>query len=86
MTILQLNPALPVYVEAHDRCPGGMGIAHLVIDYGIEANLYWVVFLDDSRECWTVCNSKIRAQKNISLGRYTKNTSPMLSTPVPIHP
>ncbi len=84
MTILQLNPALPVYIEPHDRCPGGKGIAHLVIDYGMENNLYWVIFLDGSRECWTVCNSKIRAQKNISIGRYPKNTPSILSTPVPV--
>lgn len=69
MTILQLNPAIPVYVEKYDRCPGGNGYAHAIIDYSAEHNLMWVVFLDESRECWTVPNMRIRIQKNISLGR-----------------
>jgi len=67
--ILQLDPALPVYILPHDLCPGGKGLAHLVIDSGIESHLLWTVFLDDSKECWTVANPKIRAQKNITYGR-----------------
>lgn len=67
--ILQLDPAIPVYVISHDLCPGGKGIAHLVIDAGIESHLLWTVFLDDSKECWTVSNTKIRAQKNVTYGR-----------------
>lgn len=61
--ILQLNPPLPVLT------PKGSGIAHLVIDYGVEHNLLWVVFLDASGECWTYTNPEIRAQKNVTLGR-----------------
>lgn len=67
--ILQLNPALPLYVIPFDRCPGGKGLAHLVIDDGIEFSLKWVVFLDESLECWTISNEFIRAQKNITWGR-----------------
>lgn len=62
--ILQLNPPLPVFVV--DRGPG---LAHLVIDYGPEHHLLWVVFLDDSGECWTVANPLIRAQWNPTMGR-----------------
>ena len=63
MSILQLNPAIPVVT------PKGDGYAHILIDYGAEFNLLWVVFLDDSGECWTYDNSQIRAQKNVTMGR-----------------
>lgn len=61
--ILQLNPPIPV------ETPKGPGMAHLVIDYGIEHNLFWVVFIDKTGECWTYPNMDIRAQKNVTLGR-----------------
>ena len=61
--ISQLNPPLPV------STPKGSGLAHLVIDYGPELNLFWVVFIDATGECWTYPNQEIRAQKNITLGR-----------------
>jgi hypothetical protein len=51
------------------RSPKGSGIAHMVIDYGPEHNLMWVVFIDATGECWTYPNMDIRAQKNITLGR-----------------
>lgn len=61
--IVQLNPPIPV------GTPKGPGMAHLVIDYGVEHNLMWVVFIDATGECWTYPNMDIRAQKNITLGR-----------------
>jgi hypothetical protein len=61
--IQQLNPPLPVVT------PKGNGLAHLVIDYGPEHNLLWVVFLDNGGECWTYANQDIRAQINITMGR-----------------
>ena len=63
MSILQLNPPLPVVP------PKGEGYAHVLIDYGAEFNLLWVCFLDDSGECWTYDNTQIRAQKNLTMGR-----------------
>lgn len=63
MPILQLDPPLPV------STPKGDGLAHLVIDYGAEHNLLWVVFLDETGECWTYKNPDIRAQQNITMGR-----------------
>jgi hypothetical protein len=65
--IIQLNPTLPL------ETPRGKGFAHFVIDYSQEHDLLWVVFLDDSGECWTFQNSEIRIQKNLSIGR--KQTS-----------
>jgi hypothetical protein len=62
-TIFRLDPPIPV------QTPKGSGIAHLVIDYGIEEHLYWVVFLDISGQCWTFGNPEIRACMNITLGR-----------------
>jgi len=61
--ILQLNPIIPV------STPKGLGYAHFLIDYSEEMDLFWVVFLNDTGECWTFKNPDIRAQKNITLGR-----------------
>ena len=63
--ILQLNPSIPV------ETPKGKGQATFMIDYSPEHDFYWVVFLDESRECWTFGNRDIRAQPNITLGRGT---------------
>jgi hypothetical protein len=61
VSLLQMNPPIPVIT------PKGDGYAHVLIDYGAE--LLWVVFLDDSGECWTYDNTQIRAQKNVTIGR-----------------
>ncbi len=61
--ITQLNPPLPV------NTPKGKAVAHFLIDYGLEHNIMWVCFQDDSGECWTWDNKHIRAQKNITIGR-----------------
>lgn len=61
--ILQLNPPMPVI------CPKGKAVAHFIVDHGIEHDILWVCFLDDSGECWTYNNKMIRAQKNETMGR-----------------
>jgi hypothetical protein len=61
--ILQLNPALPLHT------PKGKGWAHFLIDYSQEHDLLWVVFLNETGECWTFSNSQIRMDTNFSLGR-----------------
>lgn len=61
--ILQLNPPLPL------DTPKGSALAHFLIDYGPESDLYWVCFNDKDGECWTWSNKYIRAQKNITLDR-----------------
>lgn len=63
MHIVQLNPPMPLIT------PKGKGLAHMVIDYGIEHELCWVVFIDETGECWTYRNSEIRAQKKLTYGR-----------------
>ncbi len=59
----QLNPPLPM------TTPKGTGWAHFVIDYGPEAALMWVVFMDADGACWTVPNPEVRMYKNWTLGR-----------------
>lgn len=66
--ILQLDPPFPLYT------PRGNALAHFIIDYGAEHSILWVCFIQDTGECWTYSNDKIRAQKNITMGR--EYTSP----------
>lgn len=61
--LTQLNPPLPM------ETPKGTGWAHFVIDYGPEADLLWVVFMDADGACWTVPNPEIRLARNWTLGR-----------------
>jgi hypothetical protein len=56
--MIQLNPPVPV------ETPKGEGVAVVLIDYGPDYDLLWVVMQSESRECWTVPNSKVRAVNN----------------------
>ena len=47
----------------------GGGWAHFVIDYGPEAALLWVVFMDADGACWTVPNPEVRMSFNWTMGR-----------------
>lgn len=60
--MLQLNPPIPV------ETPKGKALAQIIIDYGAEHDLIWVVFQDDG-ECWSWRNQDIRAQRNITYDR-----------------
>lgn len=61
--MLQLNPPIPL------ETPKGRGYAHFVIDYSQEHNLIWVVFIDETGECWNFENKEIRLQANFTFGR-----------------
>ena len=61
--ITQLDPPLPL------ETPKGAGLAHFVIDYGPEADLVWVVFMDKDGACWSVPNPEIRMALNWTMGR-----------------
>jgi hypothetical protein len=61
--ITQLNPPLPLDTAK------GSGMAHFVIDYGPEADLLWVVFMDKDGACWSVPNPEVRMPVNWSMGR-----------------
>jgi hypothetical protein len=67
--MLQLNPPMPM------NTPRGKGLAHIVIDYGPESGLIWVILQDDG-ECWSWQNKDVRAQTNITMGRqYERNST-----------
>ena len=61
--ILQLTNPLPL------KSPKGNCLCHFIIDSGIESEILWVCFQDDTGECWTWKNRDIRAQKNVTAGR-----------------
>jgi hypothetical protein len=48
--------------------PKGDGLAAFLIDYGLESDLYFVVFLEN-REIWTFATNKVRLKSNITAGR-----------------
>lgn len=61
--IIQLSPCIPVIT------PKGQALAHFLIDYGIEHDLYWVCAQQGTGECWTWSNRDITFPKNITIGR-----------------
>jgi hypothetical protein len=62
--MLQLDPPIPI------ETPKGKGLAHILIDYGIEHDLLWVTALDENGQVWCYRNRDIRFQMNISAGRF----------------
>ena len=63
--LLQLDPPLPVFIPDRQQT----GLAHILIDYGPEHHLCWVIALDQGGEIWTVRNQDVRLQKNFTMGR-----------------
>lgn len=61
--MIQLNPPLPL------ETPKGSGYAHFIIDYSQEHHLMWVVFINETGECWTFQNPEIRLSPNYTMGR-----------------
>lgn len=64
--MLQLNPSIPL------TTPKGDGMANIVIDFGAEHHIQWVVFIDSTGEYWTFDNPDIRLQDNLTKGRLPK--------------
>ena len=62
--MLQLNPTIPI-IRLSDNMKG---YAFLVIDYSQEHDLLFTCAMDNG-EIWTLKNSDIRVEKNITLGR-----------------
>jgi len=60
--ILQLDP--PLYLET----PRGDAIAYFLIDEGRDHDIYWVCFIEATRECWTFRNPEIRRDRNWTQG------------------
>jgi len=61
--MIQLDPPIPL------DTPKGKGWAHLVIDYSQEHDLIWIVFIDDTGECWNFRNPEVRLRPNPTFGR-----------------
>jgi hypothetical protein len=61
--ITRIEPSIPV------TTPKGKAMAVAWLDYGLEHDLMWVCFQDDTGECWTWENADIRARVNITIGR-----------------
>ena len=67
--IIRIDPALPIVT------PKGKALAHFLIDYGIDHDLIWVCFQNDTGECWSWKNKEIRATENITMGRLNDHIS-----------
>lgn len=63
----RLEPPIPMNTSK------GSGYAFMVIDYGFEHDLIWVVALDNSGEIWCVPNKEVRFQGNWTAGRRNGN-------------
>lgn len=59
----RLEPPIPLTTVKGD------GWAFAVIDYSFEADLIWVVAINDSREIWCIPNREVRMQANWTAGR-----------------
>lgn len=62
MTVTQLEPTIPL------DTPRGRGRAFFLLDYGEEHHLLWIVFLDETGECWTFANPDVRLSPNQTMG------------------
>ena len=62
--MLQLNPMLPIIRVSNNM----KGFAFLVIDYSQEHDLMFTCAMNNG-EIWTLRNSEIRMEQNITLGR-----------------
>jgi hypothetical protein len=61
--MIRLDPPIPLVT------PKGEGYAHFVINNGQEHHLKWVVFIDNTGECWTFENPDVRLSHNPTMGR-----------------
>ncbi len=62
-SIVRIDPPIPL------NTPKGRAIAHFIVYDGIENDLMWVCFQDDTGECWTWENAQVRARVNKTAGR-----------------
>jgi len=75
--IIHLNP--PLALDTVKR----PGLAHFIIDYGLEADLMWVVFMDSDGACWTVPNPEGRPRFNWTMGRRKPDPAVLLQPAAP---
>jgi hypothetical protein len=61
--ITRLEPPIPV------TTPKGKAMAIAWQCFGMENDLMWICFQDDTGECWTWENADIRARSHLTIGR-----------------
>lgn len=66
-TLTQLDPVIVL------NTPKGKAVAHFLIDYGYEHDLYWVCFQHDTGQCWTWSNKDITIDNNVTIGRNVRD-------------
>ena len=81
MNIRQLNPVIPVKVVGGPgwKGPTGNGMAIAWFQPNIEHHLTWIVFMDETGQCWEVENPYIRARANFTWGRPTPEAAPKVT-------
>lgn len=63
--IIQLSPPLPLYSVPHqEEC-----YAYLMMEYGQEDYMYFLVALEKTGEIWVLPHKDLRASKNFTLDR-----------------
>jgi hypothetical protein len=65
--ITRIDPPIPL------KTPKGKALAYFMVDYGIDHDLMWICFQNETGECWTWKNKDIRADDNITIGRLNVN-------------
>lgn len=72
--MLELVNPLPLEVVGGPGWTGptGRGLCYFVIEGAIDADIVWVIAMDDTGEIWSVRNPFVRAVKNKTLGRRIK--------------
>ena len=63
--MIQLDPSIPVYIPEKKETGQAIGW----IDYSSEHHLKWIVAMDSNGEVWVYDNTKVRLQKNFTMGR-----------------
>lgn len=61
--ILQLNPEILILT------PKGKAFAYALIDNGIDHDLVWCCFIQNTGESWRFLNPDVRAPENITYKR-----------------
>jgi hypothetical protein len=65
--IVELQCPLPV------DTPKGRAVAHFLLDYGRESDLYWICFINETGENWVFRQSQIRLAPNVTEGTNLKS-------------
>ena len=55
----------PIWLET----PHGEMLCHYIINNGVENELLFVGFITETGQCWTFPSSRVRASRNIMMGR-----------------